>query len=77
MGKSLLTPPIGREWATSNMANICGDRMNPGIKILSLPSANGLSEGGLASRGQDNLEWETMDEPQVAQQHEDVERKQE
>ena len=30
------------EWATSKTVNIGGDRMNPGIKILPLSSANGL-----------------------------------
>jgi hypothetical protein len=33
-------PPSGREWAMSWTANVGGDRMNPGIKILPPPSAN-------------------------------------
>ena len=46
--------------------------MNPGIRILPLPSANGLSEGGWAGRDQGNywtLGWETIlegGEPQLA-----------
>ena len=38
-GKPLPGPPSGREWATG------GDRMNPGIRILPLPSSNGLLGG--------------------------------
>ena len=40
--KSLSTPPTEREWATSQMVNIGGNQINPGIRILPLPSANGL-----------------------------------
>ena len=41
-GKSLSTPPTERELATSLTANIGRDQMNPGIRILPLPSANGI-----------------------------------
>ena len=71
-------PPSGREWA-----NLEGVRMNPGIWILPLPSANAFLEGGWAGTDPGNflsLGWETIlegDEPQVGQWHEDVERKRE
>ena len=51
--------------------------MNPGIRILPLPSGNGLLEGELADSSKGNflfLEWETIlkaDEPQVGKRHED------
>jgi hypothetical protein len=48
-GKFLPTPPSGSEWATLQKANVGGDRINPGIKILPVPSANGLL-GGQMSR---------------------------
>ena len=44
-GKPLSAPPSGREWARSWTANLGGVRMNPGIKILPLPRANGLPGG--------------------------------
>ena len=47
-GKSLSTPPSGKEWAMSQTANVGGDRMNPGIRILPLPSANGLLGGQMS-----------------------------
>ena len=47
-GKPLPTPPRGREWATSKTADIGGDRMNPGIRILPLPSGNGLFGGWIS-----------------------------
>ena len=40
-GKYLPAPPSGREWATPE-ANLRGARMNHGIRILPLPSANVL-----------------------------------
>ena len=40
-GKPLPTPPNGRQWTTSETANVGGNRMNPGVGILPLPSANG------------------------------------
>ena len=43
-GNYLPAPPSGRECATSYTANVGGDLMNPGIRILPLPSANGLLE---------------------------------
>ena len=43
-GKSLSTPPSGRECAPLQMANV-GDRMNLGISILSLPSTYSLLGG--------------------------------
>ena len=43
--KTSNTPPSGQEWATSERANVGGDPMNPGIKILPLPSANDLPRG--------------------------------
>ena len=39
--KSLSTPPSGREWATSYMANVGENQMNPGIRFFPLPCANG------------------------------------
>ena len=42
------TPPRGREWAMTKMANLEGDRMNPGIRIFPLPSANGLFGGQMS-----------------------------
>ena len=47
--------------------------MNPGIKILHLPSS--FSEGGWVGRGKDNFFPLKADEPQVGQRREDVERK--
>ena len=40
--KSISTPPSVRNWTTTETANVGGDRMNPGIRILQLPSVNGL-----------------------------------
>ena len=55
--------------------------MNPGIRILPLPSANGFSEGGWASRGQGNslsLGLQTILEGEwITGWHEYVERKRE
>ena len=56
------------------MANIGGDWINPRIRILLLPSVNGL-EGGWVGRVHGNfmsLGWETI---LGGQRHEDVERK--
>ena len=47
-GKSLSTPPSGREWTMSQTTNVGGDRMNPGIRILPLPSANDLLRGRMS-----------------------------
>ena len=58
-----LPPPSGREWATSWTANLGGGRMNPGIRILPLPSSNGRNGGRMRGRGEDNflyLGWETI-----------------
>ena len=41
-GNSQPTPPSGRVWEMSYTANVGRDRLNPGISIPSLPSANGL-----------------------------------
>ena len=41
-GKPLPAPPSGREWATSQTANVGVDRLNPGIKVLALQSVHGL-----------------------------------
>ena len=41
-GKALSNPPSRREWATSQMANVEGGQINLKLRILSLPSANGL-----------------------------------
>ena len=48
-GKPLPTPPSGIEWATSQMANV-RDRMDPGIRILPLPSANSLPGGRMSGQ---------------------------
>ena len=40
--------PSEREWATSQTANVGEDRMNPGIRILPLPTANGLPGGRMS-----------------------------
>ena len=42
----LSIPPSGREGAMSPTANIGVNRMNPGIRILPLPSDNAFSEDG-------------------------------
>ena len=47
-GKTLPAPPSGREWENSYTANVVGDRMNPGIRILPLPSVNGLLGGRMS-----------------------------
>ena len=70
--KSLSTLPVGK-WAMKAI-NIAGDRMNPWIKTLTLPSAN----GGWTSRQRSEqlLVLRTKEsEPQVGQRHDDVERK--
>ena len=46
--KPLPAPPSGREWATSQMAKVGGERINPGIRILPLPRANGLPGGQMS-----------------------------
>jgi hypothetical protein len=46
--KPLPVLPSGRAWAMSWMANVGEDRMNPGIRILPLPSANGLPGGQIS-----------------------------
>jgi hypothetical protein len=56
---SLFTLPGGRKWATSQRANVEGDRMYPGIGILPLPSANILL-GRRMSEGILSLWWETI-----------------
>ena len=43
--KPLPTPPSGREWAMLYTANVEGNQMNPGIRIVPLPSAKSLSGG--------------------------------
>jgi hypothetical protein len=40
-GKTIYIPFIGQERASSDTANV-GNLMNPGIRILPLPSAKGL-----------------------------------
>ena len=47
-GKILPASASGGEWATSYTANVGGDRMDPGIRILFLPSANGLLGGRMS-----------------------------
>ena len=48
-GKKFLTkPPGGGYGATFYMANVGWDRMNPGIRILSQPRANGLLGGRMS-----------------------------
>jgi hypothetical protein len=45
------------------MANVRGDRMNSGIRLLPLPSVNDLFGGRMSGRGQRNflsLGWETI-----------------
>ena len=42
------SPPSGRDWATSYTANVEGDRMNPGVRFLPLPSANYLIKGRMS-----------------------------
>ena len=54
-GKPLPTPPSGRECPTSYTANVGGDRMNPGIRILPIRSVNGLLGGRMGGRGQGNF----------------------
>ena len=49
-GKTLPTPSSGKKWATSYKANVEGDRMNPGIRILPLPSANDLPGGRMSGQ---------------------------
>jgi hypothetical protein len=44
----LPTPPSGREWETSKTDKVGGNRMNSGIRILPLPSANGLLAGRMS-----------------------------
>ena len=46
--KFLSTPHSGTEWAISQTANIGGDIMNPGIKVLPLASVNGLLGGRMS-----------------------------
>ena len=48
--KILPPPPSGREQTTSQTANIGGDRMNPGIRILPQPRANGLPGGRMSGQ---------------------------
>ena len=48
LGEGKPTTPSGREWVTSNTVNVGEYRKNPGNRIRSLPSANGLL-GGLMS----------------------------
>jgi hypothetical protein len=50
--------------------------MNPGIRIIFLLSVNGLSEAGLAGRGQDNVFSLSLkaNKPHVGQRHKGVER---
>ena len=59
--KSLLTPPSGREWTKSYSTNVGGDQINPGIKILSLPSNNGLF--GWRMSEYQMLQWTLDNEP--------------
>jgi hypothetical protein len=76
---------IINEWSLFILktVNVGMDRMNPGIRILNLPSANGFSKGGLAARGQSNflyLRCETILEDVCTtswQRHQDVKRKRE
>ena len=57
------------------------DRMNPGMRILPLPIANGLFGGWMSGRGQStflSLGWKLLlraDGPLVSQRHEYVQRK--
>ena len=75
--KSLSTPLSGREWATT--ANIRGERMNREIRILPLLSVNGLLGGRMSGQRSGQLLalrlGITMNESQVGQRLEYVERK--
>ena len=44
-----------REWATSQTANIGGDRMNLGIRIFPLPNSNGLLGGRMSKQRSEQL----------------------
>jgi hypothetical protein len=57
-GKSVFTSPSGREWAKCQTANVGGDCMNPGIRILPLSSDNGLLEGRMGNLL--SLRWESI-----------------
>jgi hypothetical protein len=46
--KSLSALLSGKEWATSYTANIGGNQMNPGTRILPLPSVNVLLGGQMS-----------------------------
>ena len=46
--KFLPTSPNGREWATSEMANVGRNQMSPGIRALPLKSANCLLGGRMS-----------------------------
>jgi hypothetical protein len=73
--KSLYTPPSGREWVTSKTAYVGKNIIyNSGIEIPPLLNTNDLfgRSGKLIFLGKLSLKG---DEPQVCQQHEDVESK--
>ena len=79
--KSLSAPPVGREWATSQTANV-GDRMNPGIRILPkcqqpFRRADERVMVRTTSCPYDKKLSLRSDKPQVGQRPEDVERKRE
>ena len=60
--------PSGREWTTAQTTNIGGDRMYPGINILSLPNSNsflggrksGWKSGQLPVLRMENYPWGPM-----------------
>ena len=80
-GKSRSTSPSGRDRVTSQTANVGGDLMNPGIRILPLSSTKDLigADERVEVRVTSCLQNEKVslkaDEPQVGQWHEDVGRK--
>ena len=45
-GKPLPITSSGSEWATSKIAYVGRDIINPGITILPISNSNGLSESG-------------------------------
>ena len=55
--------PQLRDWATSQTANVGEHRINPGMRILPLPSANGHFGWRMSGRSQRNLfsvGWESI-----------------
>ena len=56
-GKSLSTLPSGRQQATRQTANVGGNRVNPSIRILPLPSTNGLLCGRMSGQRSGQVYW--------------------